>query len=334
MKWDTVEIETPSGVINAVAPIIISASRATDIPAFYSQWFMKRLNDGYVRWINPFNQKSQYISFNKTKVVVFWSKNPAPLISYLDQLDDMGISYYFQFTINNYDEDNLEPNVPPLGIRLNTFKMLSTKLGRERIIWRYDPLILTPELTVKQLLHKIKRVGEALHPYTEKLVFSFADISAYKKVLRKLKSAGIDFLDFSNQTMCEIAEGISQLNRNWNLKIATCAERINLHEFGIEHNKCIDDELIIKITKQDKQLLRFLGRDASEQMSIFDNSIAPIPNIKDRGQRLECGCIISKDIGHYNTCPHLCRYCYANISEKVVMRNYNSFDMSNDAIVS
>ncbi len=333
MKWPSVKIETTDGMKSGIAPQIISASRATDIPAFHAEWFAKRLDAGYVRWVNPFNQESQYISLMDPKVIVFWSKNPAPMIPHLAKLDKRNISYYFQFTVNDYDKDDLEPRVPPLDERIKTFKKLSKQIGKEKVIWRFDPLILTENISVRHILNKIKKVGEALHPYTEKLVFSFADISSYAKVMRKLQSAGINYKEFTNDEMNEIAKGISQLNNSWSIKIATCAEKINLDEFGIEHNKCIDDDLIMRITNNDNQLLGLLGRDTCRQTDMFTSTISKKKTIKDKGQRLECGCIISKDIGQYNTCFHLCRYCYANISEKAVIKNCDSLDTSTDSII-
>ena len=132
MKWPIVQIDTLDGVKNAIAPLIISASRATDIPAFHSQWFLHRLATGFCVWFNPFNNQKQYISFENTKAVVFWSKNPAPMLKRLDEVNRFGFCYYFQFTLNNYESERLEPNVPPLEERIKTFKLLSQKVGKEQ----------------------------------------------------------------------------------------------------------------------------------------------------------------------------------------------------------
>ena len=141
-------------VVEASAPVIISASRATDIPAFYAKWFMNRLRAGYCIWYNPFNQKPMYISFAKTKVVVFWTKNPEPMIPFLPELDKMGIHYYFQVTLNDYVNEGFEPNVGPVEHRVEVFKRLANLIGKEKVIWRFDPLIVTPKLTARQLLSK------------------------------------------------------------------------------------------------------------------------------------------------------------------------------------
>ena len=141
-------ITTDSGAtVEAQAPVIISASRSTDIPAFHAQWFIDRLKAGYVVWVNPFNRQPMVVSFKNTKVVVFWSKNPQPIIPYLKELDDRGIHYYFHFTLNDYEQEGFEPNVPPLRERIETFKSLSGRIGKEKVIWRFDPLIVTPTLT-------------------------------------------------------------------------------------------------------------------------------------------------------------------------------------------
>jgi hypothetical protein len=142
MKWPNVTIETDAGPQKAIAPFIISASRSTDIPAFHVPWFFNRLKAGYCKWLNPFNQRAVYVSFERAKAFVFWTKNAAPILPLLSELDRRGAAYYFQFTINDYEAENIEPHVPPLNERLDAFKRLSQKLGKERVIWRYDPLLL------------------------------------------------------------------------------------------------------------------------------------------------------------------------------------------------
>ena len=126
--------------------MIISASRATDIPAFYSRWFFDRLKVGYARWRNPYNGKDTYVSFDKTRFIVFWSKNPALIIQSLHLLKERNIGCYFQFTLNDYDAEGLEPNVPPIEQRIETFKLLVDTLGTGSVVWRFDPLILTDRI--------------------------------------------------------------------------------------------------------------------------------------------------------------------------------------------
>ena len=307
MKHQTISMHDDSGAeVTAQAPLIISASRATDIPAFYADWFFRRLDKGYVRWRNPFSGQDSYVSFVNTRFIVFWSKNPAPLVPQLSTLKERGIGCYIQYTLNDYETEGLEPNVPPLQQRIETFRRLVDALGIGAVVWRFDPLILTDRITIDTLLEKIAHIADALVGYTEKLVFSFADIESYKKVSRNLRHSGINYREWDEATMREFASRLSTLNRdNWNVRLATCAERIDLSEYGIEHNRCIDPGLISRLAPDDSALQNFLYNARS-----------------DSGQRKACGCILSKDIGAYNTCPHGCLYCYANTSPASAFANY------------
>jgi DNA repair photolyase len=321
-------IQTDAGqIVQAKTPIIISASRSTDIPAFYADWFMERLRRGYVRWVNPFNQNPIFVSFAETRVIVFWSKNPKPLIPYLPEIDARGINYYFQFTLNDYTAEGLEPNVPPLSQRVETFQALSEKLGRKRVIWRFDPLILTDTLTVERLTDRIAEVAAMIRGYTEQLVISFADIKVYRKVQNNLAREHINYREFTPELMVAVAERLQALNREWGLKIATCAEGVDLEPYGIEHNRCIDDRLMNESFSHDRKLMDFLGYEAD----VFADPSHPY--LKDKGQRKACGCIVSKDIGMYDTCHHLCAYCYANTSCKAVEKNIKKHNPVADALV-
>jgi hypothetical protein len=318
--WQHSQATTPAGPVDAIAPEIISASRSTDIPAFYTDWLIHRLEAGYVKWTNPFNQQVQYVSFDRARVFVFWSKNPEPLLRRLDEIDRRGLAYYFQFTVNDYEREKLEPAVPPLSRRLSTFRELSKHIGRERTIWRFDPLILADDLTVVELLNRIRRVGDLLARYTDRLVFSFADIAPYKKVQNNLTREGFRFREFAQDEVAQAAEGIASLCKGWGIQAFTCAERVDLDRYGISHNKCVDDDLILRITDSDPELRRLFGRPATVQGSLLAGTAPPAKSIKDKGQREECSCVVSKDIGQYNTCGHLCVYCYANTSEKAISR--------------
>lgn len=327
--WDKEKIDLADGTsADAICPVIVSASRATDIPAFFAKWFRNRLEAGYLLWTNPFNAKQiQYVSFRRTRVIVFWSKNPKPLIRYLPELDAKGIHYYFQFTLNDYEQEGLEPNVPSLAERVETFKALSERLGRKRVIWRYDPLILTDTLTVEGLLNRIAGVAGLLRGHTEKLVISFADINIYKKVKNNLTRGHVNYREFVPPLMLELAEGLQRRNREWGLKIATCAEGIDLARYRIEHNRCIDDNLMIELFKGDSVLMDFLGY----QPDLFGNLSRPY--LKDKSQRKDCGCVVSKDIGVYDTCHHLCTYCYANTSCTVMERNLRKHKPEAEALI-
>lgn len=328
--WDKELIVLPGGrEVEASCPVIMSASRATDIPAFFSQWFSTRLHDGYVRWTNPFNANQvQYVSFKRTRVIIFWSKNPKPLLRYLPQIENAGINYYFQFTVNDYDKENLESNVPKLTDRIDTFKSLSNQLGSERVIWRFDPLILSDSLTVDVLINRISSIASLLQGYTKKLVFSFADINIYKKVSNNLALQPSRYHEFTPNLMHTFAQRLCELNKDWGLEISTCSEDINLETYGINKNRCIDDNLMVDLFPQDSTLMDFLGFETN----LFGERQRPY--LKDKNQRKDCGCIISKDIGTYDTCNHLCAYCYANTSSVSVANRIKRHDPKGDALIS
>lgn len=313
MQWDKVSVQTVNGPVSGIAPVIISASRATDIPAFYAEWFAGRLAAGYLAWTNRFDSRqNQIVSFAKTRVVVFWSKNPAPIERYLDKLDERGINYYFTFTVNDYEREGLERSVPPLDERLATFRRLAARLGSERVVWRFDPIIVGGPLTPERVLERIERIGDRLHRHTRKLVISFADIAGYRHVRENLKRAGFgDSAEPGPEAIRRIAGGIQALNKNWGLTVASCAEAVDLSAFGIAHNRCIDDELLARVFPHDAELMAFLGRGA---VPLAADGAHPANPLKDHHQRKTCGCIVSKEIGRYNTCPHHCVYCYANSS--------------------
>lgn len=324
MIWEKIEIENNLGEkVLAQAPVIVSASRSTDIPTFYANWFVERWKKGYVKWKNPFNGVFSYVSFKNTRMVVFWTKNPKPMMKHLDFLNKNVSNFYFQYTLNDYDVEGYEGKVPSVATRIKSFIELSQKIGKEKVVWRFDPMILTDTIDVANLLKRVKNIGDQLHPYTEKLVFSFADISIYKKVASNLKKEHINYVEFTQESMHEFAQGLKELNKNWHLEIATCAEKIPLEQYGIAHNKCIDDDLMINQFSHDPLLMDFLGVKF-EAPNLFDDAgeIKKTKVVKDKGQREACGCIMSKDIGQYNTCPHECVYCYANTSKEIARFNY------------
>lgn len=344
MAWKKVNIVTDNGeTVDAVAPEIISASRSTDIPAFYLDWFMNRIKIGYSVWTNPFNNQKQYVSYEKCKFIVFWSKNPIKLIEYADFLKERDIKIYIQYTLNDYVSEDLEPNVPPVDERIENFKKLVEVFGKGSVIWRFDPLILVNDLFPVDLLKRIEYIGDKLYGYTDKLVFSFADISTYPKVERNLKQYNVNYREWDYNTMDIFARELARLNGfngcNWNYTLATCSEKIDLKKYGIKHNRCIDDELITRIAYKDNELMNFLGmRIHTYGINLFDEyDVVPEGaiwlNLKqyavrskmniDNGQRQLCGCISSKDIGEYNTCIHQCKYCYANTNNDVAMKNYH-----------
>ena len=324
-QWQKTQIKRDNGMMaEAQAPVIISASRSTDIPAFYADWFFHRLKVGYSAWTNPFNGVKSFVSYEKCRFIVFWSKNPEPLLGHLDELEEKNIGCYIQYTLNDYEKEGLEKGVPPLEERIETFKRLVDKLGQGRVIWRFDPLILTDQIGLDDLLEKVENIGDQLKGYTEKLVFSYADIASYKKVKANLEKSHVNYAEWTTAQMEEFAQRLSELNQKWHYQLATCGEKIDIDRYGIQHNKCVDDDLMIRFAHHDKALMDFLGVEVKE--SLFGTEIVKKKDNRDKGQRQFCGCIVSKDIGEYNTCPHLCEYCYANASKEKAQENYNKHE--------
>ncbi|OAA95149.1 DUF1848 domain-containing protein [Clostridium coskatii] len=273
--------------------MILSVSRRTDIPAFYSDWFFNRIKEGFVLVKNPFNSKQvSKVSLNPKVIdcIVFWTKNPKKMTKRLNEIKEY--NYYFQFTLNSYDK-TLETNVPEKKYLINTFIELSKRIGKDRVIWRYDPIILTDKFTKDYHYKWFEYLARKLCPYTKKCVISFLDL--YRKTERNLKE--INILPIDKDDMFELAEKFSKIASKYNVTIETCSEEIDLSKFNINHGKCIDDRLISKIS--------------GEKLSID----------KDPNQREVCGCVKSIDIGAYNTCNHACLYCYANFNRDAAEKN-------------
>ena len=341
-QWRKDKIQRENGEwVDTQFPVIVSASRSTDIPAFYADWFFHRMKVGYSAWTNPFNGVKSFVSYQDTRFIVFWSKNPKPLLAHLDELKERNIGCYVQYTLNDYEAEGLERGVPQLAERIDTFKRLVDKLGKGRIIWRFDPLVLTDKISVADLLAKVENIGNQLVGYTEKLVFSYADISAYKKVKANLDKNNVHYSEWSEPQMTEFAESLQRLNGKWGFQLATCGEKIDIGRYGIQHNRCVDDGLMIRFAHHDKVLMDFLGVEVKTvENSLFGTEPIPANAImlsetqyaikkkdnRDKGQRQFCGCMVSKDIGEYNTCPHLCEYCYANASKEVSVRNWEQHE--------
>ncbi|MFW5488984.1 MAG: DUF1848 domain-containing protein [Desulfovibrio sp.] len=331
MKKTTIVVDNVER--EAKSPVLLSASRSTDIPAFYAEWFMNRLRAGYLRWRNPFNQKDFYYDLSQVGGIVFWSKNPTPLLPFLDEIDGMGIDYYFQFTVNDYEDVGFEPRVPELQQRLETFRRLSRSKGKDRVIWRFDPICLSDTIDVQNILDRIERIADALGGFTEQLVFSFVDVSAYAKVQRNIKKNNVPLLrEPTIDEEDQLARGIAEIASRFQMKAFTCGEPRSFEHLGIAHNKCVDGNQFARICRAtNHRLQKYLGIQ-KDQMSLLPQSY-DVQLCKAAGQRKACGCIESKDVGMYNTCRHMCIYCYANHSEKVVEKNKLLHDVGGDGIL-
>jgi len=273
--------------------MIISCSRRTDIPAFYSDWFMSRIADGFVMVRNPVNPKQvRRISLAPADVdcLVFWTKDPAPMLNRLRLLDDY--AFYFQFTLTPYDRD-IEPHLPPKTKIIETFLKLSDKMGPGRIIWRYDPIFLSDGITVDFHADRFHDLAKQLSGHTEKCVISFLDM--YRHLQSRMSDLAVRPPE--ELQMRELAAMIAQIAGNYKIKVETCAEVIDLADLGVDHGRCVDDRLIAELTGRKLRMT------------------------KDKYQRDLCGCVTSIDIGEYNTCGHGCLYCYANVSKKKFEKN-------------
>jgi DNA repair photolyase len=282
--------------------MIISASRRTDIPAFYADWFMKRIREGYFHRVNPFNS-NQVSGFSlkpeDVDAICFWTKNPKPLMKYLDELDAIGLNYYFQFTLNPYDT-TFEPNVPMLQERINTMIELAGRIGAERVVWRYDPIILSSVTSVAWHLEQAERIANQVKDATQRLVFSFYDFygKGQGRLNKALQGTGVRLEDITapehRDALDRITRGLKNIADRHGLQVFSCSEDIDLASIGIQHGACIDGALIRQLFSAD------------------------ITTNKDKNQRESCGCVESADMGIYNTCHFRCAYCYANFNEGLI----------------
>lgn len=264
--------------------MIISASRRTDIPAYFSEWFLNRIKEEYVMVRNPMNhQQVSRVSLSPKVIdaIVFWTKNPLPMIDKLSLLQRY--TYYFQFTLNSYGED-IEPNIPSYEQRVYEFQHLADMIGSDRLIWRYDPIFLSKKYNVEFHIRSFEATAKSLANYTKQCTISFLDFcnNVQKEQL---------YLPTESEQLL-LAESFAKIASRYGITICTCAEKLCLEQFGVKKACCIDKDLLEKL----------LG------CSLKVN--------KDKGQRAECGCVSSIDIGVYNTCQNGCRYCYANYNNQ------------------
>ena len=290
--------------------MIISASRRTDIPAFYSEWLMRRLHAGFVDVVNPYNpSKHRRVDLRPESVdaIVFWTRNARPMLKYLPEMDRAGYRYYFLYTITGYPKE-LEENLPPMQNAIDTFQRLSGAVGPERVIWRYDPIIISSVTDYHR--DNFEKIAAALSGHTGRVIVSFVDM--YKKVERRLMrisgNDGISFTSPESQQIINLSNDLKMIADSYGLEIRSCAEEIDLVSSGIRSGKCIDNDLL---------------------NSYFDMNI---PYRKDPNQRKACRCTASVDIGAYDTCGYRCVYCYANSSFEKAAANLKAMDIDSESL--
>lgn len=275
--------------------MIISASRRTDIPSYYSEWLINRLKEKFVLVRNPMNihQVSKIdLSPAIVDAIVFWTKNPTSMLPYLDQIKDY--TYYFQFTLTAYGPD-VEKNLPSKNkIIIPKFKQLSKEIGKEKVIWRYDPIFFNEQYSMEYHCKYFEVLASKLGDYTEKCTVSFMDM--YRNTERNVK--GLSIVKDTYEMQLELLQRFEEIAKENGLYIDTCSEIGDFHNIGVEHAHCIDRERI-------------------ERIGGFKLNVD-----KDTNQRAECGCMASIDIGAYNTCKNGCLYCYANYSSNIVEKNF------------
>ncbi|MCM1541764.1 MAG: DUF1848 domain-containing protein [Blautia sp.] len=287
--------------------MILSVSRRTDIPAYYSEWFFNRIREGFLYVRNPMNSRQVSridLSPELVDCIVFWTKNPKPMLDRLGELRDYAC--YFQFTLTGYGKE-LEAGLPDKEkVMIPVFQELSSKIGREKVIWRYDPIVFSDKYSINYHLRTFEKYAALLNGYTEKCVISFVDIYARNK--KNMAAFGLQ--EISPQELRAFARQIADMAHANGMVMAACSEAMDLEACGIEHNHCIDKELIERLTGY------------------------RIKAGKDKGQRAECGCIESVEVGTYDTCRSGCKYCYANHSPAAVEANCALYDPTSPLLCS
>lgn len=271
--------------------MILHTGLRTDIPAFYSEWFVNRLAEGFVMVRNPYNpaQITKYrISPDVVDVISFCTKNPAPFLPHMDLLKEYG--QYWYVTMTPYGRE-IEPKVPDKETVMDSFKKVSEKVGVNAIGWRYDPIFISEKYTVQRHIEDFERMAWNLSGYTHTCVISFIDL--YQKVLRNFP----EVREVKREERFALAREFVRIGKKYDIHIKSCAEGSELAEFGVDCGGCMTVDVYEKA---------------------IDCSLK-VP--KQKGARSECGCLLGCDIGAYNTCGHLCRYCYANYDAKTVLEN-------------
>ncbi len=280
--------------------MIISASRRTDIPALYPEWFMNRLRAGEVLVPNPYNRKKVsriLLSPDTVDLVVFWTKNPEPMIPYLREMDELGYSYSFQMTITDYEED-LEPGVPGMAESMATYLLLADQIGHDRMSWRFDPILLNDKYTIDYHADHFDTMCQWMKKATNRCTISFVD--AYKEAR---------FPELEPEEIEEVGKRLARIAHGYGIMLETCAEKVNLAKYGISHGACLDKNRIQDLLGYNLDIKR------------------------DTGQRPQCKCVQSVDIGMYDTCIHGCKYCYATSRLDVAKSRHEQHDPNSPMLI-
>ena len=296
--------------------MIISASRRTDVPSFYADWFINRIRAGFCTVPNPRNRSQvSRVSLRPedVDVIVFWTRHPKPLFPYLDELDLRGYRYYFQYTLLGYPRE-IDPRSPPRQVAIETFRELSDRVGQESVIWRYDPIVFSRLTGTGYHGESYASIAEALRGHTSRSVISVMDrYRKFRQRLEQLDRQGVgvgDHDDLSSPRRVELLNAIARTARDNGMEIFACAEERDLSPCGILPGKCIDDEYIEAA----------FGIDVGRR--------------KDPGQRQACGCVVSRDIGAYDTCVFGCSYCYATGDFERASENLQAHDPASPSLLS
>ena len=285
--------------------MVISTGMRTDIPAFYSKWFINRLREGYVLVRNPYNpsQVTRYqLSPEVVDLLTFCTKNPAPLFPYQKELEVYG-QYWF-VTITPYGKE-IEPNVPDKKIVMEDFKRLSEWLGIDCVGWRYDPIFIDERYSVDWHIHEFEQMAGFLSGYTKTCVISFLDL--YSKVKRNFYGA----TEVPSKERQILGRRFIEIARQYDMTIKPCAEGDELAPYGADCSGCMT-------------------------IKTYENALKcrlDVPRRTVSQKKRECACLLGVDIGAYDTCGHLCRYCYANTREEVVRENMRSHDPTSPFLV-
>jgi len=287
--------------------MIISASRRTDIPAFYGDWMMNRLREAFCVVQHPIRPQTAYrvsLKLEDVDAIVFWTKYPKSIVSHLDEIQSRGYRFIFLYTLTPYGPP-LENRLPLLEERLWMFRQLSQRLGAERVVWRYDPIILSNQTDAAFHIEEFERLAAHLEGFTKRVIISFVDYYPFVfRRLTRLKQNGIEVCaagEIATHAPA-LAKELCAIAHQHGMEIQSCAEELDLKSAGMRPGGCIDGLLLHKLFG-----LR-------------------IPLKKDPGQRKVCLCTVSKDIGAYDTCGHGCVYCYASRDLAVAAQRCASHD--------